>query len=311
MSRPQIDGIINVNKPYGVTSMDVVRRAKRASGQKRVGHGGTLDPVATGVVPVCFGQATRMMEFLVDSSKEYRAIIKFGETTDSYDSFGEIVSEGDATALTMNGIECALEEFRGSIKQVPPMYSALKKDGKRLYELARAGIEVEREPRPVDVYDIKLVDWEYPLATIEIACGRGFYVRSFAHDLGNSLGCGGHMTGLIRTRSGRFAISDSYTLEEVEQYFDDSTWPEILHTPDFVLSSLTAIIVGTDIEEMIRNGRALPTSVFLPVSYRDGKCRAYSVDGRFLALLKFEADSGLWRPDKVFSLNYPEVVEAI
>lgn len=311
MIKSSIDGILNVNKPYGITSMEVVRRVKRASGQKRVGHGGTLDPVATGVVPICFGQATRMMEYLIDSSKEYQAVVELGVTTDSYDSLGEVTSRQDTSGVTLEGVEQALEPFKGTIQQVPPMYSALKKEGKRLYDLARAGIEVEREARKVTVYDIKLVDWSPPLVTLEVSCGRGFYMRSLAYDLGQAIGCGGHLKSLIRTRGGVFRIESSLTPEQVEQSFENDTWRDVIHPPDVVLSSLRAVIVGKRIEDMIRNGRSLPPGVGIPRARPDEKCRVYTVDGRFLAVLLFDAPAGQWRPEKVFALRYPQTAGVI
>ena len=167
--------------------MDVVRRVKRASGIKRVGHGGTLDPIATGVIPICIGQATRGMEYIVDGSKEYSGGVELGVATDTYDSAGEVTRTGDSGHLSRDKVEAALESFRGQIDQVPPMYSALKQNGKRLYELARKGIEVERAPRQVSVYDVELTDWTPPLATVQVHCGRGFYMRSLAPELGRQI----------------------------------------------------------------------------------------------------------------------------
>ena len=198
---PAINGILNIDKPKDLTSMDVVRRIKRASKQKRVGHGGTLDPIATGVIPICMGQATRMMEYVVDGSKEYRGTVEMGVETDTYDAMGEAVRRADTSGVTAYRIEGALDSFEGEVMQVPPMYSALKIKGKRLYNLARAGIEVEREARPVKVHDVKLLDYTPPHAVVEVSCGRGFYMRSLAHDLGQALGCGGHLKELVRLRS--------------------------------------------------------------------------------------------------------------
>ena len=162
MTRSISGGILNIDKPYGMTSMQVVRRVKRAGSFKRVGHAGTLDPIATGVVPVCFGPATRVMEYLLDGAKRYSGEIHLGVTTDTYDAMGQVAAETDASAITSDQVRDALAQFRGEILQVPPMYSALKRDGKRLYELARKGIEVEREPRPVSVYGIELTGWKPP-----------------------------------------------------------------------------------------------------------------------------------------------------
>ena len=229
---PAINGILNVNKPYGLTSMEVVRRLKRASRQKKVGHGGTLDPVATGVVPICFGQATRMMEYLVDGRKEYRAEIELGVTTDTYDSMGTVVEERPVDGVTIEDVEAAIAPYLGTVKQVPPMYSALKRQGKRLYDLARQGIEVEREARDVTVYWTRLLDWTPPVISVEVGCGRGFYMRSFAHDVGEALGCGGHLKSLERLRSGGFYVADAVELDDAEEHFIEDTWSEMMHAPD-------------------------------------------------------------------------------
>ena len=170
---PRIDGILNIDKPYGITSMDVVRRVKRASGQRRVGHGGTLDPIATGVIPVCMGQATRLMEDVVGGAKTYLAGVELGVSTNTYDALGEVTGRRDASGVTLTDIEGALPAFTGDILQVPPMYSALKREGKRLYDLARAGVEVEREARPVTVHSIALREWAPPVVTLEVECGKG------------------------------------------------------------------------------------------------------------------------------------------
>ncbi|MDA1227574.1 MAG: tRNA pseudouridine(55) synthase TruB [SAR202 cluster bacterium Casp-Chloro-G4] len=306
MNKPKYDGIINVDKPYGLTSMEVVRRLKRASGQKRVGHGGTLDPIATGVIAISFGQATRMMEDLINGSKGYKAAVELGVITDTYDALGEVVETRDASAITYADIEKAVAGFIGVIEQVPPMYSALKKDGRRLYELAREGLEVEREARSVMVHGIDIVDWDSPVVTIEVFCGRGFYMRSLAYDLGDALGCGGHMKSLVRLKNGPFSLANSLSLEEAEQKLQDGEWQDILHSPDVVLSSMDAVVVGKPTEDLIRNGRSLPLGLRLPGGKADDRCRAYSVDGRFLAILIFDSTSGQWRPDKVFALEYAQ-----
>ena len=296
-----MNGILNVDKPYGMTSMEVVRRLKRAGKLKRVGHGGTLDPVATGVVPICIGQATRVMEYLVDDTKEYRATIELGVSTDTYDSMGKETSRADWSQVTQDDVGRALESFRGVTDQVPPMYSALKKQGKRLYELARSGIEVERDPRRVEVHAIKLMDWSPPTATVEVGCGRGFYMRSLAHDLGAILGCGAHLKGLVRLRSGPFAISEALSVEEGEQALSEGTWRDSLHAPDVVLQHLRAAIVGKRSEELLRHGRPLLLRQQAAQTPPGELCRAYGVDGEFVAVLSFDAPSRQWRPDKVFA----------
>ena len=301
--KSQIDGILSIDKPYGITSMDIVRRIKQASGQRRVGHGGTLDPIATGVVPVCLGQATRMMEYLIDGTKEYRTVIELGISTDTYDALGQVTSKEDPSDVTLTDIEQALESFKGVIQQVPPMYSALKQQGKRLYELARAGIEVERKPRSVEVFRIDLLEWSSPLVTVEVGCGRGFYVRSLAYDLGLALGCGGHLKSLVRLRSGAFQISHAVSLSDMEQKFEDGSWSDEVHPPDAVLYKMRAAVVSRRNEDMIKHGRALTPGLRIPVAAPHERCRVYSVDGRFLAVLKFDAATKAWQPDKVFSLS--------
>ena len=301
-----VDGILNIDKPIGITSMDVVRRIKRASGHKHVGHGGTLDPLATGVAPICLGQATRMMEYLIDGTREYGATVEFGVETDTFDALGTVTVRRDPSSLTRQDVERGLKSFEGTIDQVPPMYSALKRDGKRLYELARAGIEVERKPRSVKVLSIEFLEWAPPLATLNLICGRGFYVRSLAHDLGQVLGCGGHLRSLVRRRSGPFEVSKAMTLAVAEQRIGDGTWKQSLYAPDVVVGHLRAAILDKRLEEIVRHGRPLPAGLRVPFSRPNEKCRVYGVDGRFLGIMSFNASLGQWQPDRVFALNYSE-----
>ena len=298
---PPINGILNIDKPKGATSMDVVRRIKRASRQKRVGHGGTLDPIATGVIPICMGQATRMMEYVVDGSKAYHGVVELGVETDTYDAMGEAVREADTSGVTADLIEAALGSFEGEVMQVPPMYSALKMKGKRLYDLARAGIEVEREARPVRVYCAELVDYTPPLAVIEVSCGRGFYMRSLAHDLGQALGCGGHLKELVRLRSGPFSVTEASSLEEAEERFLDGDWIGLVHAPDAVVQHLKAIMVEEPVEAMIRQGRPVPAGPSVPASHPDERRRVYGADGRFVGILAYNASEAHWQPERVFA----------
>ena len=298
-----LDGLLNIDKPAGMTSMDVVRRIKRVSRQKRVGHGGTLDPLATGVIVISLGQATRMMEFLIDGTREYRGQIELGVETDTYDAHGEVTARNDASSVTLLDVERALGQFTGQFGQVPPMYSALKRQGKRLYQLARAGIEVEREPRQVEVSDIEVRNWAPPIVELKVACGRGFYVRSLAHDLGRALGCGGHLTSLIRLRSGPFGVAEAMALDDAEQALADGTWDECVHAPDEVVGHMRAAIVGGRLEEMIRHGRSLPPGLRIPVSGSHEQCRVYGMDGMFLAIMSFNPSLGQWRPSRVFNIS--------
>ena len=300
MSAKLSAGILNVDKPYGMTSMEVVRRTKRASGIKRVGHGGTLDPVATGVLPICIGPATRMMQYLIDGTKEYRSVIELGVTTDTYDSLGEVTETADCTEVSREQIESALKSFHGEIPQVLPMFSALKRDGKRLYDLAREGIEVEREPRKVTVYGIELTEFEPPLATVEVHCGRGFYMRSLAHDLGQILGCGGHMKTLKRLRVGPFLLRDALAVEPLDDIFADGAWTNSVHAPDVVLDAMRAVVAGSDIRKLVLDGRPIPPSIRIPASTPEERCRVYTTDGQFIAIMRFDSEDGQWKPEKVF-----------
>lgn len=296
---PPPAGILNIAKPAGMTSMDVVRQVRRASGIRRVGNAGTLDPMADGVIPVCLGQATRVVEYLMDGEKEYAAQIRFGASTDTYDALGEITRRGDASHLDADAVNRALTAFAGEIDQIPPMYSALKKDGKPLYELARAGVEVERKARRVSVYGVSLTEWSAPVATVEITCGRGFYVRSLAHDLGESLGCGAHLESLTRTRVGPFHLQDSATLEEIATAFENGTWRDLMHGADAALYAMLPIALNDMQTSMVRNGRALPPGAFPDPDAPDERRRAYSSDGRFIAIMRY-SDDRRWTPHKVF-----------
>ena len=294
-------GFLNIDKPRGMTSTDVVRRVKRAARMRRgVGHGGTLDPIATGVLIVGVGKATRLMERVLDGSKEYVAEIELGVSTDTYDADGEVVSERDPSGVSADDVSSALVAFEGEIQQVPPMYSALKRRGKRLYELARQGIEVEREPRTVVAREISLAGWQPPVATVKIVCGSGFYVRSLAHDLGETLGCGGHMRGLIRSRVGPFHIDDALPLEDALARIEDGDAEGILAPPDAALGDLRAMTVQAREARSILHGGALPPGAGLSPEMPDERARVYDADGVFIAIARFDHALRQWRPEKVF-----------
>ncbi len=294
-----VDGILNINKPAGRTSFDIVTLVRKLSGERKVGHAGTLDPDATGVLPICLGQATKVIQFLMNSNKSYRAEIELGVSTDTYDSSGRVTLRTDTSFLTKEKVEEALLTFHGTIKQTPPMYSAVRYKGKHLYELARAGIELEREPRKAEIFRLEILDWQPPLVTIEVECSKGTYIRSLAHDLGQLLGCGSHLKSLVRLRSGAFDLKDAVALSQLEDSFRHGLWQELLYPIDAVFADLMAVIVDEGDERAIRNGR--PLSLGGRGSANGGRCRAYSIDGRFLAILHFKPEKGLWQPEKVFS----------
>jgi len=295
-----VDGILNVNKPRGRSSFSVVSLIKRLSGVKRVGHAGTLDPAATGVLPVCLGQARRVVPFLHDAAKLYKARIEFGLTTDSYDATGNITAKSDPSGLSRQDLLSALDSFRGLIEQTPPMYSALKRGGRPLYELARAGIEVARPSRPVQIYCLELKYWRPPLATIEVECGKGTYIRSLAHDLGQSLGCGAHLKNLVRLRYGCFDIKDAVSLPRLEEGFRNGDWQRFVYPIDIVFQDWVAVVVDDAAAADIRNGRPVAVELAGPQA-EAGWLRAYNGDGCFLGLLKFNQEKGQWLAGKVFS----------
>ena len=296
-------GILNVIKPLEWTSMEVVRRIKRMTSQKKVGHAGTLDPQATGVLPICFGQATRVMEYLVNSPKAYSALVHLGVSTDSYDAQGEITQTRDASYVTKDDVNATLEKYRGTFHQVPPMFSALKKDGQRLYNLARAGKEVARPPREVEIYNLKITQWDPPELRLEMECGRGMYVRSLAHDLGNDLGCGAHLKDLTRLHAGPFDISTSISMEQVEEACEGGTWRSLLFPVDFPLLHYKAAVVQKDKAQAIRRGQGIYLGLPTNASSSSNMYRLYSTDGQFLALLQPGRVKGLWQAQKVFNLD--------
>lgn len=295
-----LTGILNVDKPPEMTSHDVVDAIRRVTGQRKVGHAGTLDPLATGVLLVCLGQATRVSEYLMAGRKRYRATIVLGMTTDTYDADGEIVRRDGRTDFAQQEIEDALAGFKGHIEQVPPMYSAIKQDGQPLHKLARQGKTVERAPRPVEIDEIAVLDWMPPTLIVEVACSPGTYIRSLAHDLGQQLGSGAYLAALVRLRSGRFGLEDAVSLGRLEEAFEHGRGEEYLIPLDEALLDWPALVVGEEDARRIGQGQAVPGAP--PTAEGNGVLsRAYSLDGDFLAILTYDAAAELWRPKKVFA----------
>jgi tRNA pseudouridine55 synthase len=298
----QISGIFNIDKPAGMTSHDVVAQVRRISGQRRVGHAGTLDPSATGVLVVCLGQATRVAEYLMASDKVYRAQVRLGVSTDTHDAEGEVTatSEVDVCEEEVRG---ALASFVGSIQQVPPMYSALKRGGVPLYRLARQGVTVEREPRSVQIRDMELLDWNPPLVTIRVECSPGTYVRALARDLGQKLGCGAYLQNLTRLASGHFTVEKAVSLPELAEAFAQGNWRELIHPMDEALLDVAPIIVDAQMERRIRHGQSV--GVLPQAGGDEGRelRRAYSREGELIAILRHDPQTGLWQPKKVFAAS--------
>ncbi|PKB71135.1 MAG: tRNA pseudouridine(55) synthase TruB [SAR202 cluster bacterium Io17-Chloro-G6] len=304
---PAVNGFINLFKPPGITSMDALRQIKRITGQRRkVGHGGTMDPLARGVLPVCFGQATRLMDHITGGVKIYRMDITLGVTTTTYDAEGEVVKTGDCQNLTLAMVEDSLRPWTGVVQQTPPMYSAIKIDGKRLYKLARAGVEVEREPRPVEIHSIEIKEFDPPKLTLEVECGRGTYMRSLAHDVGEDLGCGGHVTDLVRRLCGGFPAEESVTLEQLEAAGDGPDgWQKHLFPVDWVLRGLGSITLGQQAADHLRHGQAVTLGrPELEAGYLE-QYRAYDSEGVFLGLVRHDRPTNSWQPEKVFQTDSP------
>jgi len=256
-----LDGILIVHKPSGMTSHDVVDCLRRLTGAKKAGHTGTLDPGATGVLPVCLGRATRLIRYL-PGDKAYRAEVAFGIATTTGDSFGEVIRTADASALTKEELLAALKHFQGPIEQVPPMTSAVRHQGKRLYELARQGLVVERKPRRVTIYDLRLIDVSgletaTPRAVLELSCSAGTYVRALCIDLGEKLGCCACLSALVRTRAGPFTLENALPLEEIAALHRRGGLPGVLVSPDEALAHLPAMQVKPTAVPAVKSGNRL------------------------------------------------------
>ncbi len=296
-----LSGILNVDKPPDMTSHDVVDAVRRMTGQRKVGHAGTLDPMATGVLLICLGQATRVSEYLMAGRKRYRATIVLGKTTDTYDADGEITHSGGRTDYDRSEIETALSRFVGQTEQVPPMYSALKKQGQPLYKLARQGQVVAREARPVEIDHLDLLDWTPPSLVLELSCSPGTYVRSLAHDLGRELGSGAYLAVLVRLASGRFTLAEAVSLHRLEEAFQHRQEDRYLLPLDEAFLDWPALILGTADARRVAHGQAVAKASSSESHQRvQPLSRAYGPDGEFLAIMTYDSTSELWWPKKVF-----------
>ncbi|MDW8072397.1 MAG: tRNA pseudouridine(55) synthase TruB, partial [Anaerolineae bacterium] len=251
-------GIFNINKPYGLTSHDVVAEVRRLLDVRRVGHAGTLDPIATGVLLVCVGQATRVAEYLMQGQKLYRATFHLGVETDTYDATGTVVRETPLSALSREEIVYALEQLRQMKQQLPPLFSAVRQGGERLYRLARRGIAVELKPRPIEIVALEIVSWQPPLLTLEVHCSPGTYVRSLAHDLGALLGVGAHVCALQRLASGAWRIEEAITLEQLRTAVVQGDWMKYLHPLDAALHDLPRLEVTEEVAARLAQGQWVP-----------------------------------------------------
>lgn len=298
-------GILNVKKPSGPTSHDVVARIRRISGVKKVGHAGTLDPPASGVLLVCIGHATRVIEYLVDWRKSYRVAAVFGVETDTEDASGSVIRESDASHVTVHLFESAREGFIGRISQVPPMVSAVHHEGRRLYELARAGQTVEREAREVEVYGIRLVDFtpgERPVAVLDVDCSKGTYIRTLCADIGDTLGCGAHVSALERTAVGCFHVEDALSLDEIEEMSAAGRIEACLHSIDDVLPDMTIASLAEEQAVKVVHGLEIPGDEIPGLPGTGSVVRIHDPTGRLLGIgvVRLKNGIAMLKPEKMF-----------
>lgn len=289
-----ISGVLVVDKPVGLTSHDVVQIIRKGTNIRRAGHTGTLDPRASGVLVVLLGPAVRLSEYVSASDKRYQAIVRLGTSTNTYDGEGEVTSSAPVT-ITETQFENALKQFVGEIDQVPPPYSAVKVKGRKAYEMAREGEEVDLAPRKIQVYNLDLLEWAPPEAVIDVYCSSGTYVRSLANDLGTALGCGAFLVGLRRTKSGRFTLRDAVPLRKLREAFEIGNWYQYLIPAAEALSDWTAVELNADQVEAVRHGHRVPANLD-----DTGMARGISEAGELVALLEVDPETHEWQPRKVF-----------
>lgn len=306
-----LHGVLNIYKEKGYTSHDVVAKLRRIVGQKKIGHTGTLDPDAVGVLPVCLGKATKVCDMLTDKDKTYEAVLLLGRVTDTQDSSGRILAESDIGSLEEQEVRKAVCSFAGEYDQIPPMYSALKVNGKKLYELARDGQEVERKPRRVMIHEIRILKMELPRVHMEVTCSKGTYIRTLCHDIGQSLGCGGIMESLVRTRVERFAIADSIRLDEAEELMKAGKLTEHMIPVDQMFEGYVKLYLKPEAAKAVRNGNVFwPGDILwmgveaeepLVRPYRDReKVRVYDEERKFIAVYEYREEKKCFQIVRMF-----------
>jgi len=294
-----ISGVLVVDKPVGMTSHDVVQVIRQGTGLRRAGHTGTLDPRASGVLVILVGPAVRLSEFVSASDKRYQAIIRLGSTTDTFDADGKITSSSEAVNITEEQFDKVLKTFIGEIEQTPPPYSAVKVQGRRAYEMARQGEEVELAPRKITVYHLEVLEWAPPEVVIDVHCSSGTYVRSLANDLGKALGCGAYLVGLRRTKSGRFSLRDAVPLRKLQEAFQAGNWYQYLIPAAEALADWPAVELSPDEVEAVRHGHRVKAAP----NAQQGMVRGVSTQGELVALMELvsgENGQAEWQPKKVF-----------
>lgn len=296
------NGVLNIYKEAGFTSHDVVAKLRGILKQKKIGHTGTLDPDAVGVLPVCLGKATKVCDMLTDERKTYRAVLRLGVTTDTQDMSGQVMNEHPVECSDEETRAC-VESFLGDQMQVPPMYSALKINGKKLYELAREGKTVERQPRPVTFYDITICQMSLPTVTLLVTCSKGTYIRTLCHDIGEKLGCGGAMEHLTRVKVGRFTIEEALTLNQVEELRLKGQVEEHLISVDGMFENLMEGLVKPEFDLLVHNGNPLRPDQIADIQPEEegySLLRVYDSTRQFMGIYEYHTGRSIYKPKKMF-----------
>lgn len=302
--RLDVHGVLLLDKPAGLSSNDALIRAKRIFNAKKAGHTGTLDPFATGLLPLCFGEATKFSQDLLDADKTYETVVHLGIRTTTGDTEGDVVETSGPRHFTPDEIENVLSRFRGDILQVPPMYSALKRDGKPLYEYARTGVELEREARPVRIHELALLNYSAPFLTLQVSCSKGTYIRVLGEDIGKALGCGAHLKTLRRTRVGFLSLDSAVSLSSLEETGEKTAGGEhpSLEPVDYLLSSFPSLALNAVLAKRFLNGQRLSlTRENLETAGMAGRCRVYAENGVFLGTAQVRPDAVL-APERLVAL---------
>lgn len=300
-----ISGVINVYKEPGYTSHDVVAKLRGILKQKKIGHMGTLDPNAVGVLPVCLGKATKLCDILSEKDKTYKATLLLGIVTNTQDTTGEVLEQAtkeELESLNEKIVLSAIKSYVGEYDQIPPMFSAIKINGQKLYNLARQGEEIERPARRCKILDITVTKIELPRVDFHVTCSKGTYVRTLCHDIGKDLGVGGCMEKLVRTKVERFEVQDSISLKQIEEYRDNETLEEYITPVDEMLDMYSKCIVGENAERLVYNGNIFTTrNTLLKMNNEDGQTvRVYTHAGKFIGLYMYNAEKQIYKPIKIF-----------